>query len=251
MVRLASLPLAPHRASPINRGTIVASPPFASRLVVMVKEPVAGRVKTRLAREVGTVRATSFYRTTSSALLARVYRPSRWHTHLAVAPDAAVTSRVWRNCTRRRQGNGDLGKRMQRILDTEPPGPVVVIGTDVPTVTATHIAAALKSLGSHDAVFGPSPDGGYWLVGFKRRPRIPRAFASVKWSSRDTLEHTLANLSGLSVARIETLADVDEASDLAQVGNALGRTILPVVCHKNTQRSDVQLSEVMSTETRN
>jgi hypothetical protein len=100
-------------------------------------------------------------------------------------------------------------------------------------------------------VFGPSPDGGYWLVGFKRRPRIPRAFASVIWSSRDTLEHTLANLSGLSVARIETLADVDEASDLAQVGNALGRTILPVVCRKNTQRSDVQLSEVMSTETRN
>ncbi len=102
----------------------------------MVKEPVAGRVKTRLAREVGAVRATSFYRTTSSALLARVYRPSRWHTHLAVAPDAAVTSRAWRNCTRRRQGNGDLGKRMQRILDTEPPGPVVVIGTDVPTVSA-------------------------------------------------------------------------------------------------------------------
>jgi rSAM/selenodomain-associated transferase 1 len=232
MVRLASLPLAPHRASPINRGTIVASPPFASRLVVMVKEPVAGRVKTRLAREVGAVRATSFYRTTSSALLARVYRPSRWHTQLAVAPDAAVTSRAWRNYTRRRQGNGDLGKRMQRILDTEPPGPVVVIGTDVPTVTAAHIAAALKSLGSHDAVFGPSPDGGYWLVGFKRRPRIPRAFASVKWSSRDTLAHTLANLSGLSVARIDILADVDEAGDLAKVGSALGRTILPVTHQK-------------------
>lgn len=232
MVRLASLPLAPHRASPINRGTIVASPAFASRLVVMVKEPVAGRVKTRLAREVGAVRAAAFYRTTSSALLARVYCPNRWHTQLAVAPDAAVTSRAWRNYTRRRQGSGDLGKRMQRILDTEPPGPVVVIGTDVPTVTATHIAAALKSLGSHDAVFGPSPDGGYWLAGFKRRPRIPRAFASVKWSSRDTLAHTLANLSGLSVARIDILADVDEVSDLAKVGSALGRTILPVTHQK-------------------
>ena len=245
MVRLASFPLAPYRASPIHRRTIVARPPFASRLVVMVKEPVAGRVKTRLAREVGTVRATSFYRTTSTALLTRVNRPGRWHTQLAVAPDAAVNSRAWHNYSRRRQGNGDLGKRMQRILDTEPPGPVVVIGTDVPTVTATHIAAALKSLGSHDAVFGPSPDGGYWLVGFKRRPRIPRAFASVKWSSRDTLAHTLANLSGLSVACIETLADVDEAGDLAEVGNALGRTILPAVRHKNAK-----ICGVMTTETR-
>ena len=201
----------------------------------MVKEPVAGRVKTRLACEVGAVRATSFYRTTSSALLTRVNRPGRWRTQLAVAPDAAVTSRAWHNYARRRQGNGDLGQRMQRIMDTEPPGPVVVIGTDVPTVTATHIAAALKSLGSHDAVLGLSPDGGYWLVGFKRRPRIPRAFASVKWSSRDTLAHTLANLSGLSIARLETLADVDEASDLARFGNALGRTILPAARHKNAQ----------------
>jgi len=233
MVRLASLPLAPHRATPIHRRTVVAPPSFASRLVVMVKEPVAGRVKTRLAHEVGTVRATSFYRTTSSALLARVSRPGRWRTQLAVAPDAAVTSRAWNNYSRRRQGEGDLGKRMQRIMDTEPPGPVVVIGTDVPTITATHIAAALRSLGSNDAVFGPSPDGGYWLVGFKRRPRIPRAFALVKWSSRDTLAHTLANLSGLSVACIENLADVDEASDLAKVGNALGRTILPVARHEN------------------
>ncbi len=233
MVRLASLPLPPHRATPIHRRTVVAPPPFALRLVVMVKEPVAGRVKTRLANEVGTVRATSFYRTTSSALLARVSRPGRWNTQLAVAPDAAVTSRAWNNFLRRRQGKGDLGKRMQRIMDTEPPGPVVVIGTDVPTITATHIAIALRSLGSNDAVFGPSPDGGYWLVGFKRRPRIPRAFASVKWSSRDTLAHTIANLSGLSVACIENLADVDEASDLAKVGNALGRTILPVARHEN------------------
>lgn len=244
MVRLASLPLAPHRASPIYRRTIVAPPAFASRLIVMLKEPVAGRVKTRLAREVGAVRAASFYRTTSSALLARVYHPRRWQTQLAISPDAAVNSRAWRNYSRRRQGSGDLGKRMQRIMDTEPPGPVIVIGTDVPTATATHIAAALKSLGSHDAVFGPSPDGGYWLVGFKRRPRIPRGFASVKWSSRDALAHTLANLSGLSVARIETLADVDEAADLTQVGGALGRTILPA-----TYQKDAQFCGVMSTET--
>ena len=197
----------------------------------MVKEPAAGRVKTRLAREIGAVQATAFYRKTLFAVLRRLARPGRWKTELDITPDAAVASPIWpKGIARRAQGRGDLGERMQRVMDSSPPGPVIVIGTDVPTVTCAHIQAALKALGSNDAVFGPSPDGGYWLVGLKRRPRVPRAFTSVTWSSRDTLEHTLANLAGLSVAQTATLADVDQAEDLAQVGGALGRVVLPAAC---------------------
>lgn len=230
MVRLASLPLAPHRAKPVRRHAAKAMAPFASRVVVMVKEPMVGRVKTRLAREVGGVRAATFYRVNSAAVLARLTRPGSWLTELGVTPDRAVTSSAWPSSfPRRAQGGGDLGERMQRIMDTAPPGPVIVVGTDVPAVKPTHIQAALKALGSHDAVFGPSPDGGYWLVGLKRRPRVPRAFARVAWSSCEALRQTLANLSGLTVASITSLADVDEGRDLRAAGNAIGRIVLPVV----------------------
>jgi len=194
----------------------------------MVKEPAVGQVKTRLAREIGAVRAAGFYRATSTAVLARIGRRGCWRTELDVTPDRAVASAVWpKSFPRRAQGNGDLGQRMQRVMDTAPPGPVVVIGTDVPSIKSTHIQDALKALGSHDAVLGPSPDGGYWLVGLKRRPRIPRAFSSVQWSSRKTLEQTLTNLSGLTVARVASLPDVDEARDLVSVGSAVGRIVLP------------------------
>jgi glycosyltransferase A (GT-A) superfamily protein (DUF2064 family) len=145
-----------------------------------------------------------------------------------VTPDSAVASKVWPlRFKRRAQGGGDLGRRMQRLMETAPPGPVIVIGTDVPAVKSTHIQAAVKALGSHDAVVGPSPDGGYWLVGFKRRPRIPRAFGSVKWSSPEALQQTLANLGDLKVAQVASLHDVDEARDLAAAGPVVGRIVLP------------------------
>jgi rSAM/selenodomain-associated transferase 1 len=194
----------------------------------MMREPTVGRVKTRLAREVGAVRAAAFYLTMSRAVLARVGRPGSWHTELGVTPDTAVASPALpRGFPRRAQGSGDLGTRMQRLMDLSPPGPIIVIGTDVPSIKSEHIQSAIKALGAHDAVFGPSPDGGYWLVGLKRRPRVPRAFASVAWSSPAALEQTLANLSGLNVAHIASLPDVDEARDLIAVKGAVGRIVLP------------------------
>ncbi len=196
----------------------------------MVKEPLVGRVKTRLARDVGAVQAAAFYRKTYASILRRLSGRGRWQTEIGVTPDYAVSSTIWpKEYQRHPQGGGDLGARMQRVMDTLPPGPVIIIGTDVPGVTQRHIQAAFKALRSSDAVFGPSPDGGYWLTGLRRRPRIPQAFRSVKWSSRDTLAHTLANLGGLRVAETTTLTDVDEASDLDQAGKAVGRIILPAI----------------------
>ncbi len=212
----------------MRRRVVRAGAPYAARLVVMLKEPAVGRVKTRLARDVGAVRATNFYRTTSRAVLARIGRRGTWRTELGVTPDCAVASTALPNgFPRRAQGNGDLGARMQRVMDVSPPGPIILIGTDVPSIKSAHIQSAIKALGAHDAVVGPSPDGGYWLVGLKRRPRVPRAFADVQWSSPKTLDQTLANLSGLNVARIASLPDVDEARDLASVKGTVGRIVLP------------------------
>jgi len=200
--------------------------PFRCRLVVMAKVPEAGRAKTRLAREVGVAAATRFARQATAALLQRVAHDRRWHTILAVSPDAGLASRCWpRGVARIGQGRGDLGRRMQRIMERMPPGPVVIVGTDVPGIEPAHIAEAFRRLGRHDAVFGPATDGGYWLVGLKRRPRLLHPFANVRWSSRHAHADTLANLAGRSVAFVMTLADVDDADDLRSNSACFGRRI--------------------------
>lgn len=192
----------------------------------MAKVPIAGAVKTRLAREVGTAEATRFYRQTMAALMARLGRQPFWRTVIAVTPDASVGSRVWpRYLQRRAQGGGDLGVRMQRPMRELPPGPVCVIGTDIPDIDVEHVRRAFRLLGRHDAVFGPAQDGGYWLVGFRRRPRIPQPFGGVRWSTRHALDDTLRNLAGWTVAYTARLDDVDTARDLARAKARLGRRV--------------------------
>src|SRR6185436_16119941 len=165
--------------------------PFRCRLVVMAKLPVAGSVKTRLACEVGVAGATRFARHAAATLLQRVRYDRRWQTTLAIAPDQGLGSRVWpRAMTRRPQGGGDLGTRVQRIFACKHAGPMLIIGTDVPGIMPAHIAEAFRRLGRHDAVLGPATDGGYWLVGLKRRPRVLRPFAKVRWSSPHALADT-------------------------------------------------------------
>ena len=131
------------------------------------------------------------------------------------------------------QGGGDLGARMQRIFDRGPAGPMLIVGTDVPGIRPAHIAEAFRLLGRHDAVFGPATDGGYWLVGLRRHPRVLRPFADVRWSSPHALADTLANLEGRAVAFVATLSDVDDASDLRlnapSSGGAFCRFPLPVL----------------------
>lgn len=192
----------------------------------MVKLPVAGLVKTRLAAEMGVAIAARFARHAASTLLQRVGRDARWETTIAVAPDYAASSPIWpRGLRRQPQGRGDLGARMQRIMQRAVRGPVVIIGTDVPAIRPSHIQAAFRLLGRHDAVFGAATDGGYWLIGLRRRPRILNPFAAVRWSTPHALSDTLANVRGHSIALVATLADVDTASDFVRHAAAFGRRV--------------------------
>jgi rSAM/selenodomain-associated transferase 1 len=200
--------------------------PFRCRLVVMAKAPVAGRVKTRLAAEVGVARAVRFARHGLAALLQRVTTDRRWFTLLAVTPDTTASSRFWPpRVPLIPQGGGDLGARMQQLFDRAPPGPVVIVGTDIPDVTRGHIAAAFRLLGRHDAVFGPAADGGYWLVGLRRRPHVLQPFRGVRWSTEHALSDTQANLHGCSIAQLPTLCDIDTATDLARCAAHFGRRV--------------------------
>ena len=185
-------------------------------LIIMLKEPRAGRVKTRLGKDIGLTAAAWWFRHQVKRLLRRIDDP-RWNVVLAVAPDrAGMLSRVWpAHFERIAQGQGDLGDRMTRVIQAIPVGPVCVIGADIPDIGPVQIARAFAALGTSDAVFGPAHDGGFWLVGFKRsNPMPPRLFQDVRWSTEHALGDTRASLGGLRVTLVDELQDIDTVDDL-------------------------------------
>ena len=195
-------------------------------LVLFVRAPALGHGKRRLAREIGDVAAVRFERLMIMRLLRRLGNDPRWHLRIAVTPDQACRqARAWRPADAvAGQGTGDLGVRMAHAIAAAPPGPVVLIGGDVPAIEARHIAAAFRLLGSCDLVFGPARDGGFWLVGARRRPRSPAPlFAGVRWSSPYTLADTLGGLSQyVKVGFVETLEDVDDRAGYRRLNSLRG-----------------------------
>jgi rSAM/selenodomain-associated transferase 1 len=187
----------------------------------MLKQPRAGRVKTRLGRDIGMVPAAWWFRHQSAALLRRLSDP-RWDILLAVAPDTATRTRAFpAHLPRVAQGRGDLGARMARLLRRPHPGPVCLVGGDIPGLKPAHIARAFACLGRHDTVFGPALDGGFWLVGLRHPSLCPATlFQQVRWSSPHTLSDSIASLGGRRYALADRLADVDTAADLAQATSA-------------------------------
>ncbi len=184
----------------------------------MVKEPHPGRVKTRLGRDLGLTSAAWWFRHQTRKLIRTVARDARWQTVLAVSPDReGLQSRIWpADLPRWPQGQGDLGDRMGRIFREAPHGPIVIVGADIPNITPQLINKAFRALGNHDAVFGPAPDGGYWLIGLKNGVNAvpPKMFENVRWSTEHALTDTIATLGDMRVAMIDTLQDVDTIRDL-------------------------------------
>lgn len=189
-----------------------------AHLVLFARAPSLGRGKRRLARDIGDLAAVRFERLMIDLLLRRLARDRRWDLQIAATP-----GRVCRGTPQRcrgikiiGQGAGDLGRRMRRALAIPPPGPVVLVGSDVPALEARHVATAFRLLGAHDLVFGPAADGGFWLVGARRRPPLPALFEpalfeKVRWSSPHALADTLARLPRrVTIGFVETQEDVDD-----------------------------------------
>jgi len=184
-------------------------------LVLFVRAPRYGVGKRRLARDIGDGAALRFERAMLGILARRLGRDRRWQLRLSVAPDRARgRPRLWPpGVPVDGQGPGDLGERMRRALASCPPGPAVLVGSDIPGLTARHIAAAFRLLGHHDLVFGPAADGGFWLVGARRCPRLPPVFGRVRWSGPQTLADVVGHLPPrVSVGFAAHLADVDDGA---------------------------------------
>lgn len=189
-------------------------------LIIMIKEPRPGRVKTRLGRDIGQTAAAQWFRHQSADLIRRLGRDPRWDLVLAVSPDhTGLSSRVWpTRIARIPQGGGDLGARMRRLLAAQA-GPTVIIGADIPGIHPRHIALAFAVLGQNDVVFGPAGDGGYWLVGARRlgRPLAQGLFRNVRWSTPDAMADSIDSAGHSKIGLVDPLDDVDTGADLRRL----------------------------------
>ncbi|MBW1880006.1 MAG: TIGR04283 family arsenosugar biosynthesis glycosyltransferase [Deltaproteobacteria bacterium] len=188
-------------------------------ICVFAKPPVPGGVKTRLAPAMGQ---------DGAAALARAFLADTWATVTGVpwaTPVIASTTEdpealgvdgdteVWL------QGEGDLGARMERVISRAlRSGPwAIAIGADSPGLPQTQLDAARDALQEADAVLGPTPDGGYYLLGLRRCP--PGLLGELPWSQSNTLVATRRRLEerGLTVRMLPPFFDVDEPRDLRRL----------------------------------
>jgi glycosyltransferase A (GT-A) superfamily protein (DUF2064 family) len=194
----------------------------------MAKVAVLGRVKTRLGREIGGVEALRFYRATRRVVLLRLQRDPRFRTIVAIDP-ATMRDRALPRVYQIGQVKGDLGRRMGALLAVSGTAPVILIGTDIPGVRADPIAKAFYRLKGASAVIGPADDGGFWLYGARRVPRLVIPFDGVRWSAPETRADVVRNLGAARWAEGQTLSDVDSADDLKRLRPLVGRVVMPRV----------------------
>lgn len=191
-------------------------------VLVFVRAPVRGTVKTRLAAALGDEAALRVYRRLAEHTLREAAALAgdgvRLRVHHTPA-DAGDAVRAWLGGgpVYLPQAEGDLGTRMEDAFArafAEGEERVVIVGSDLPALSEDLLRRAFRLLDACPAVLGPARDGGYYLLGLARP--VAGIFAGIAWSTGEVLAATLARFraAGIEPALLETLADVDEAEDL-------------------------------------
>lgn len=196
-------------------------PPSRRRLILFGRYPIPGKVKTRLIPIIGPLGAAELHRRLAEKSLATVLASGGSTIPVEFCYTGATSSQVrsWlgpqpvRLCLQKGRG---LGERMRNALfEAIDRGAeqAVLVGTDIPHLTADHLEDAFDALNRSDLVLGPSHDGGYWLVGMRRKADI---FQGIQWGSANVLNQTLAAAQkhGLSFNCVQTLNDMDTEADL-------------------------------------
>lgn len=178
-------------------------------VVVFTRAPRPGRAKTRLIPALGEALAARLAAAFLEDVLATIaaipgLAPEPW-----CPPDDVATLEG-----ARAQEGADLGARMTHALaDALRRAPVaLLVGSDLPTLPASHLEEAWRALARHDVVLGPAADGGFYLVG--ARGAAPALGPGVRWSSRHALADVRARLTDRSVALVRPWYDVDTEEDL-------------------------------------
>lgn len=195
-------------------------------VMVFVKAPRAGWVKTRLAAQLGNDRAVDVYRGMVERQLREI--PPGWPVEIHFTPAAAEDEvRAWLGAARvyKPQSDGDLGRRLRKAFGAafaRGVPSVLAIGGDCPELDNATFHETLGRLARADLVLGPATDGGYYLIAL-RRPE-PELFDHIPWSSPQVLATTLARAKMLGLTR-ELLAPKDDVDDLPSYRRHLARVV--------------------------
>lgn len=184
-------------------------------LIIFAKNPVLGKVKTRLARETGDEKALEIYK----LLLGNTYRQTKEivcdkYLFLSDSTDKNIYDSNFKQMI---QSGKDLGERMSNaFVNIFEKGfeKAIIIGTDCPELNSEIIYEAFDKLNEHDIVIGPAGDGGYYLIGLNKPDKS--LFENIKWSSGEVLDMTKDKIktSGKNYFLLKELNDIDEAKDL-------------------------------------
>jgi len=190
-------------------------------LLVFLRAPVLGKVKTRLAATLGKERALVIYKrllqhTIEEGAKLGVDRQAWYSDDIPPNEPCAVLG-----YSVHQQIGADLGERMQRAFENgfvNGHGPIIIIGTDLPQLSEALLREALKALGTHDAVIGPANDGGYYLLGL-RKP-CAELFQGKTWSTDTVFKRTTEDLErlGRTWEALPELIDIDTEADLEATG---------------------------------
>ncbi|MFV9550026.1 TIGR04282 family arsenosugar biosynthesis glycosyltransferase [Algibacter sp. PT7-4] len=183
-------------------------------VIVFVKNIKLGKVKTRLAKTIGNQGAFHVY----SELVKVTEKATQTLTadkHIYFS-DAIVNTK-WKNDFKTVQDGKDLGERMKNAFHNgfkAGYNRIVLIGSDLPDITTTHINKGLEALKQNDIVFGPAEDGGYYLIGLSKMHHF--VFNNKPWSQTYLLKETLKEVkeNNITFTTLDTLNDIDTYEDL-------------------------------------
>ncbi len=191
---------------------------------MFAREPVPGQAKTRLIPLLGPQGAADFHAALVSDTLQKVNAlGERVTPYFYLAGRRFPVASSLSDYTLKKQRGTSLGDRLEGafrfLLSRHPCG--LVIGTDSPLLSGPNLGLALKRLGVADAVLGPCPDGGFYLVGLRRL--TAGLFKNVRWGSEFAFEDMRSNIqaAGYTCSILGAVDDVDRAEDVERLKDIL------------------------------
>ena len=190
-------------------------------LVIFVRNPILGQVKTRLAKDIGDERALEIYLQLLQHTL-KITRGLSFRKFIYYADEVSDYD-LWSvpGYTKRKQNGTDLGERMLnsfKELFEQSFNRIIIIGSDCLQLQTENLQEAVALLESNVAVMGPASDGGYYLLGLTKL--YPELFVNKPWSTDQVFAKTIDDFNnlGISYALLEELSDIDDITDLEENG---------------------------------
>jgi rSAM/selenodomain-associated transferase 1 len=190
-------------------------------VILFVKFPEQGKVKSRLAQEIDGDIVRHLYECMVLDTIDMLKQAEKPFRICFDPPDAQERVRQWlgQAYSYMPQFGEDLGERMAQAFTrvfSEGVDEALLIGSDIPSLTAAMINDAFQSFSVRDAVIGPARDGGYYLIGFKKSTFVPGIFHTMAWSTKTVFFETFGRLqkASLTVHRLPELTDIDTREDL-------------------------------------